>query len=225
MYELENGISIDITKTTDFKKLSGAAATSVPADANTYRDVPDEEKLDKSTISSVDKVSVIDEQTDLVMIDVEGYGKIIVRLYSAVAPKTVENFKKLISAGYYDGVIFHRVIKDFMIQGGDRENGDGTGGSPDKIEGEFSENGFTNRLTHKRGVISMARLSGANDSASSQFFIVHKDSAHLNGKYASFGFVVCGMDVVDKIAEVETETDDRPVNEVKINSIKFVKMN
>ena len=225
VYDFEGGISVDINKTVNFKKFGGVAATAAPADANTYREVPDEETLDKSAIASADKVSVTDEQTDLVMIDVEGYGKIIVRLYANVAPKTVENFKKLVSAGYYDGVVFHRVIKDFMIQGGDRENGDGTGGAPDKIEGEFSNNGFTNRLMHKRGVISMARLSGANDSASSQFFIVHKDSSHLDGEYASFGYVVCGMDVVDKIAAVETGTNDRPVTEVKMNSIKFVKVN
>jgi len=223
-YEASAGIIIDINRTVNFKKIGDIVSISKPDDADTYRAAPAEESLDKSAIESADSVSVADEKTDLVMIDVEGYGKIIVRLYPDVAPKTVENFKNLVSEGYYDGVVFHRVIKDFMIQGGDGQYGDGTGGSDTTIKGEFTSNGFTNNLTHKRGVISMARTNMPN-SASSQFFIVHKDSSHLDGQYASFGYVVCGMDVVDAIASVETDANDKPTTEVKMNSIKFVKVN
>lgn len=139
------------------------------------------------------------------VIDVKDYGVIKVELYPDVAPKTVENFVKLAESGFYDGLTFHRIIKDFMIQGGD-PLGNGTGGSKENIVGEFTANGFKNDLSHTRGVISMARSQDMN-SASSQFFIVHKDSPHLDGQYASFGMVTEGMDVVDKIA-----TDAKPVD-------------
>jgi len=220
----EQGMIVNVTRTINFKKFSDIAAVSSPSDADSYKTAVTEESLDKSVIESADKVTVTDEKTNLVMIDVADYGKIIVRLYPEVAPKTVENFKNLVAQKYYDGVIFHRVIEGFMIQGGDGENGDGTGGSDTTIKGEFNSNGFTNNLTHKRGVISMARTNDP-DSASSQFFIVHKDSAHLDGQYASFGYVVCGMDVVDEIAEVRTDSNDKPTTEVKMNSIRFVKVN
>ena len=127
-------------------------------------------------------------------------------LYPEVAPNTVNNFVSLVKKGFYDGIIFHRVIKGFMIQGGD-PLGDGTGGSDTKIKGEFSDNGVSNKLTHKRGAISMAR-SSSNNSASSQFFIVHKDSTYLDGKYACFGYVTDGMDVVDKICQNVKPVDD-----------------
>ena len=145
-------------------------------------------------------------------------------LLSDTAPKAVENFVTHAKNGYYDGLIFHRVIKDFMIQGGD-PLGNGTGGSDETIKGEFSSNGVENNISHKRGVISMARSSDP-DSASSQFFIMHQDSTYLDGEYAAFGKVTKGMKVVDKICEDATPTDgngtiekaDQPV----IESIRMV---
>lgn len=134
-----------------------------------------------------------------VEIDVRDYGTIKAELYGDIAPITVENFLKLARAGFYDGLTFHRIISGFMIQGGD-PRGDGTGGSPDKIKGEFAANGITNTLKHTRGVLSMAR-SSAYDSASSQFFIMHKDSSSLDGQYAAFGMVTSGIEVVDAICE------------------------
>ena len=136
----------------------------------------------------------------LAEISVSGYGKITVLLDGVTAPKTVRNFVSLAEDGFYDGLTFHRIIPNFMIQGGD-PNGDGTGGSEDTIVGEFSENGYTNNISHVRGVISMAR-SEDMDSASSQFFICNADArASLDGKYAAFGYVIEGMDVVDKITD------------------------
>ena len=134
-----------------------------------------------------------------VEIKVKDFGKIVVLLDATTAPITVENFLSLVNEGFYDGLVFHRVIKDFMIQGGD-PLGNGTGGSAKTIKGEFSKNGYYNDIKHKRGVISMAR-SESYDSASSQFFICNADSSSLDGSYAAFGYVVKGMDVVDKITK------------------------
>ncbi|MCR5793109.1 MAG: peptidylprolyl isomerase [Lachnospiraceae bacterium] len=131
-----------------------------------------------------------------------------VELYPEVAPNTVNNFISLVNKGYYNGLIFHRVIKGFMIQGG-CPDGNGMGGPGYSIKGEFASNGFANDLKHTAGVISMAR-SQMPDSAGSQFFIMHKDAPHLDGAYAAFGKVTEGMDVVDKIAEVHTDYADRP---------------
>lgn len=181
---------------------------------------PTMDQIDFSTISDLSGVAESETPTDYVKIEVKDYGTIVVRLFPDVAPKTVENFKKLVSQKFYDGIIFHRVIENFMIQGGDPD-GDGMGGSPDTIKGEFNSNGFTNNLLHKRGVISMARTSDKN-SASSQFFIMHKDYPSLNGQYASFGYVVYGMETVDKIAEVLTDSNDKPVFTVKMTSVRFV---
>mgnify|MGYP002539368006 CR=1 FL=1 len=142
----------------------------------------------------------------IVTITMENGDVMKAELYPDIAPNTVNNFISLIKKGFYDGIIFHRVIKGFMIQGGD-PLGDGTGGSDTKIKGEFSDNGVSNKLTHKRGAISMAR-SSSNNSASSQFFIVHKDSRYLDGKYACFGYVTDGMDVVDKICQNVKPVDD-----------------
>lgn len=133
-------------------------------------------------------------------IDIKGYGKITVQLDQSAAPKTVGNFISLAQSGFYDGLTFHRIIEGFMMQGGDPE-GNGTGGAENTVVGEFSANGHDNPISHKRGVISMAR-SNDPDSASSQFFIVHQDSEDsLDGKYAAFGHVISGMEVVDKICE------------------------
>lgn len=130
-------------------------------------------------------------------------------LYPEIAPNTVNNFISLINRGFYDGVIFHRVIKGFMIQGGDPE-GTGMGGPGYSIAGEFSQNGFKNDLKHEPGVLSMAR-SMMPDSAGSQFFIMHKNSPHLDGAYAAFGKVTEGLDIVNKIAECHTDYSDRPM--------------
>ncbi|MBP3436983.1 MAG: peptidylprolyl isomerase [Clostridia bacterium] len=172
--------------------------------------------------------------TDLVCIFVKDYGPMVIELYPDVAPITVANFKKLVSDGFYDGLTFHRIIKSFMIQGGDPE-GLGIGGSKDTIYGEFSSNGFNNTLSHERGVISMARNDSPN-SASSQFFICHATVQDLDGNYAAFGKLIEGYDVLDAIATTKTTTEyfkiegypykvpfpDRPVNKVVISKIVFL---
>ena len=159
-----------------------------------------------------------------VEIEVENYGTISLELDADVAPITVTNFIKLVNEGFYDGLTFHRIISGFMIQGGDPE-GTGTGGSSEKIKGEFSANGCKNDISHVRGVISMARATSYN-SASSQFFIVHKDSTFLDGSYAAFGHVTSGMEVVDKIAEDTKVEDDngtvKKENQPKITKIKVI---
>lgn len=140
-----------------------------------------------------------------IVIDIKNYGKIEAELDADQAPITVTNFVKLAESGFYDGLTFHRIIDGFMMQGGD-PNGDGTGGSKDTIKGEFSSNGVDNNISHVRGTLSMAR-SNANNSASSQFFIVHEDYPSLDGKYAGFGHVTSGMDIVDKICETAKPID------------------
>ena len=156
-------------------------------------------------------------ETIMVQIEMENGGIIKLELYPEAAPITVENFLSLVKEGFYDGLIFHRVIAGFMIQGGDPE-GTGMGGAPNKIKGEFSANGVPNPIRHERGVISMAR-SRANDSASSQFFICHANAPHLNGQYAAFGRVIEGIEVVDEIANVKTNFNDRPLRDVVIKKI------
>ncbi|MBR1740220.1 MAG: peptidylprolyl isomerase [Ruminococcus sp.] len=145
----------------------------------------------------------------MVKIELENGKTILIELYPDKAPITVANFEKLVKEGFYDGLGFHRVIKGFMIQGGD-PLGNGTGGSKEKIKGEFSSNGVPNDIKHVRGVISMARSSNP-DSASSQFFIMHEDAPHLDGQYAAFGRVVEGMDAVDGIAECQVDFRDKPI--------------
>ena len=153
----------------------------------------------------------------MVNIEMANGKNIKIELYPDVAPITVANFEKLVKEGFYDGLIFHRVISGFMIQGGD-PTGTGMGGAKEKIKGEFLANGVRNDLKHTRGVVSMARSAMPN-SASSQFFIMHQDAPHLDGQYAAFGKVVEGLDVVDKIASVRTGWQDKPVEEQKIQSM------
>lgn len=153
----------------------------------------------------------------MVTIEMENGKKIKLELYPDVAPITVANFEKLVGEHFYDGIIFHRVIKGFMIQGGD-PTGTGMGGSAEKIKGEFLANGVVNNLKHTRGVISMARTAAPN-SASSQFFIMHQDAPHLDGQYAAFGKVIEGIEVVDEIASVRVDWNDKPVDEQKIKTI------
>ena len=145
----------------------------------------------------------------IVTIEMENGGVIKAELYPDVAPQSVRNFVSLINKGFYDGLIFHRVISGFMIQGGDPQ-GTGMGGPGYHIYGEFRQNGFDNRLKHTRGVLSMARAMAPN-SAGSQFFLMHEDAPHLDGGYAAFGKVIEGMDVVDAIAAARTGVNDRPL--------------
>lgn len=147
-------------------------------------------------------------QNPIVTIEMEDGGIMKAELYPEVAPNTVNNFISLIQKGYYDGLIFHRVIPGFMIQGGDPQ-GTGTGGPGYSIRGEFTSNRFLNELKHTRGVLSMARTMDPN-SAGSQFFIMHEDAPHLDGQYAAFGKVIEGMEAVDKIAATRTNYNDKP---------------
>ena len=155
-----------------------------------------------------------------IKITMENGGEIEAELYKDIAPITVENFINLVNEHFYDGLIFHRVIKGFMIQGGD-PTGTGMSGSGKNIKGEFKDNGVENNLKHVRGVLSMARAYDPN-SASSQFFIVHQDSTFLDGQYAAFGKVTKGMEVVDEIANVKTGLRDRPLTEQKIKTIEII---
>ncbi|MDD6258918.1 MAG: peptidylprolyl isomerase [Erysipelotrichaceae bacterium] len=153
----------------------------------------------------------------MVIIEMDNGGLIKIELDEQAAPITVANFKKLVKEGFYDGLTFHRIIPGFMIQGGD-PNGNGTGGSKENIKGEFAANGVNNPIRHKRGVISMARAMDP-DSASSQFFIMHADAPHLDGQYAAFGHVTEGMDVVDEIANVPTDWNDKPTRPVVMKKV------
>lgn len=156
-------------------------------------------------------------QNPVVTFEMNNGDMIKAELYPEIAPNTVNNFISLIQKNFYDGLIFHRVIKGFMIQGGDPE-GTGMGGPGYGIKGEFAENGFENNLKHSAGVLSMAR-SMMPDSAGSQFFIMHKDAPHLDGAYAAFGKVIEGMDNVNKIAETNTDYSDRPLEDQVIKKV------
>lgn len=146
--------------------------------------------------------------------------EMVAELYEDIAPKTVANFVKLVKEGFYDGLIFHRVIPGFMIQGG-CPDGTGMGGPGYQIEGEFTSNGFKNDLRHTKGILSMARAMDPN-SAGSQFFIMAQDSPHLDGQYASFGKVIEGLDVVDEIVAVKRNHNDRPFEDQKIQKIELI---
>lgn len=153
----------------------------------------------------------------IVTIEMENGNKIKIELYPHIAPNTVSNFISLINHNFYDGVIFHRVIPGFMIQGGDPD-GNGMGGPGYAIKGEFSSNGFQNNLKHERGVISMAR-TGFPDSAGSQFFIMAEDSPHLDGDYAAFGRVTEGIEEVDRIVSVKRDYSDKPLEDQRIKTL------
>ncbi|MDF2888609.1 MAG: Peptidylprolyl isomerase [Lacrimispora sp.] len=153
----------------------------------------------------------------IITITMENGNVIKAELYPEIAPNTVNNFISLVKKGYYDGLVFHRVINGFMIQGGCPQ-GTGTGGPGYSVKGEFSQNGVSNTLKHSEGVLSMAR-SMSPDSAGSQFFIMHKAAPHLDGAYAAFGKVIEGMDIVNQIADVKTDYNDRPMAEQKIQSM------
>ena len=155
-----------------------------------------------------------------VKINVKDYGTMVAELYPEIAPTSVNNFLSLASEGFYNGLIFHRVIKGFMIQGG-CPNGSGMGGPGYGIKGEFLKNGVQNNLKHDEGVLSMARSQSPN-SGGSQIFIMHKNSPHLDGSYAGFGKVIEGLEIVDQIANVKTAYGDKPLTDVVIESIEVV---
>lgn len=190
---------------------SGEPQNSVPQSSSIANQVPEEELYENAVKAEI---------------TMENGGTIVLELYPNLAPITVDNFVKLANEGFYDGLTFHRIVKGFMIQGGD-PNGDGTGGPGHTIKGEFASNGWNNPLSHTRGVISMARSNG-NDTAGSQFFIVDGDASFLDGQYAAFGKVTDGLDVVDEIAATPVEqraTDDQPqtpLEPVVIASIKII---
>ncbi len=156
-------------------------------------------------------------QNPIITFEMENGDIMKAELYPQVAPNTVNNFISLVNKGFYDGLIFHRVINGFMIQGGDPE-GPGMGGPGYGIKGEFAQNGFANDLKHSAGVLSMARSMMPN-SAGSQFFIMHKDAPHLDGAYAAFGKIIEGMNVVNKIAEVATDYSDRPMEDQRMKTV------
>lgn len=156
----------------------------------------------------------------MIILHIKDYGDIQLELDHQSAPITCQNFEELVKKGFYDGLTFHRIIKGFMIQGGDPE-GTGCGGSGKEILGEFKANGVNNTISHKRGVISMARSQWFN-SASSQFFICDANDEFLDGQYAAFGHIVQGMEVVDKIASTKTDRNDRPLQKVVIEKAEFV---
>ena len=180
-----------------------------------------EEEVTTATTAAATSADAVDPSTVEKMnatITVRDMGDIRLELYPSKAPQTVANFAELARKDFYNGLIFHRVIEGFMIQGGD-PTGTGTGGPGYAIKGEFAENGFENDIAHERGVISMARKSKPMDSAGSQFFIMHQDAAHLDGLYAAFGKVTSGMDIVDKIAMTETNSSDKPLEDIVIEKI------
>ena len=211
------GISVLLTKLIDKNDATLPAVSTDPSNAPIQYHLADTNTYTASkTATNYVKLNVSYTADD----GQRHNGDIIIKLDSQNAPLTVANFQKLVGEGFYDGLTFHRVIEDFMIQGGDPK-GDGTGGSDEEIKGEFATNGVNNTLSHERGVISMARSDDYN-SASSQFFIVHKTSPHLDGLYAAFGRVVFGMESVDGIATVATNSKDKPLKEAKIVSAVFV---
>ena len=162
--------------------------------------------------------TIVDKTYPIATITMKDGGVITLELYPEVAPESVKNFISLANSGFYDGLIFHRVIMGFMIQGGDPQ-GKGTGGPGYSIKGEFAANGVENNISHVRGVLSMARAT-PYDSAGSQFFIVQGDSTHLDGQYAAFGRVISGMDVVDKIAKTTTDSHDKPYKDQVMETVR-----
>ena len=159
----------------------------------------------------------METKNPIVTIEMENGDKMVAELYPHIAPNTVNNFISLVKSGYYDGIIFHRVIAGFMIQGG-CPNGNGMGGPGYSIAGEFTNNGFTNNLKHEKGFLSMARTMQPN-RAGSQFFIMHQRAPHLDGEYAAFGRVIEGLDVVDKIASVRVNRMDKPLEDQKMAKV------
>ena len=185
--------------------------------ACTKKTVATAEKTTEQKTENREETSV-DKNHPVATITMKDGGRIELELYPETAPESVKNFISLANSGFYDGLIFHRVIMGFMIQGGD-PLGKGTGGPGYSIKGEFAANGVSNDIRHVRGVISMARAA-SYDSAGSQFFIMHQDAAYLDGQYAAFGRVISGMDVVDKIAKTTTDSRDKPYKDQVMESVR-----
>ena len=186
------------------------------------------EKTPENTAAPEASADITQKEENKIMVEItmKDGGKMQLELYPDVAPATVENFVKLVNDGFYDGLTFHRIIKGFMIQGGDPE-GTGMGGSKDTIKGEFKQNGVQNDLKHTRGVISMARSQNPN-SASSQFFIMHDDAPYLDGQYAAFGKMVSGFEELDKLAETPVQDGNGTVakgDQPQIETIKSIDNN
>lgn len=167
------------------------------------------------------KYQITNKETNNVILELTDERKIILELYPDVAPITVKNFKKLVKEDFYDNIIFHRVVKDFVIQAGD---GTSSGKKAQTIKGEFESNGVKNDLKHERGVLSMARTSVDKNSASSQFFIMLEENANLDGDYAAFGRVLKGLDTVDSIGKVMVDKNDKPLKDITIKRMEFVKL-
>jgi peptidyl-prolyl cis-trans isomerase B (cyclophilin B) len=223
------GGNTDTTQSSSQTTPSTNSGVTEPADPNLNADMT----AIKAEIDSMEVADFTetDKPSDYVRITIRHYGDVVVRLRADIAPITVANFQKLVGKGFYNGLTFHRVVKGFMIQGGDPK-GDGTGGSDNTIKGEFKLNGVRNDLSHVAGVISMARLSSPLDSATSQFFICNADASRsLDGSYAAFGYVVAGLDVVLTVSEVEVKANATgnensvPVTPVVIEKICFVTKN
>ena len=224
---------VDKNTTTDGKETKPSTQTTAPSASTTD---PGKLNADMTAIKAeIDSMEVVDftettETTEYVKLTIKHYGDVVIRLRSDIAPITVANFQSLVAKGFYNGLTFHRIMQGFMIQGGDPK-GDGTGGSDSTIKGEFKINGIQNDLSHVAGVISMARKSMPYDSATSQFFICNGDaSASLDGKYAGFGYVVAGLDVILTVSEVEVKAsasgeNSVPVEPVVIEKICFVTKN
>lgn len=166
------------------------------------------------------KYQETNKKTNIVLLELEDERKILMELYPDIAPISVKNFQKLVESDFYNDIIFHRVVRGFVIQAGD---GTSLGRSATTIKGEFKSNGVENSLSHERGVLSMARTS-VKDSASSQFFIMLEDNKNLDGEYAAFGRVIAGMDVVDAIGSVVVDSNDKPIKDIKIKRAEFVKV-
>lgn len=235
IYYYYDVVLVEDNMTVTVKNVGNVSKIEAPSNPESFSVRVKAEDIDLSTVTGLDLFEASSEVTDYVLLDmkiegsvkisdtetVDNYtGKILIRLFPDVAPLSVSNFKSLVGHSFYNGLSIHRIVPDFVIQGGDPK-GDGTGGSETEIFGEFTSNGFTNNLSHKRGVVSMARADDP-DSASSQFFICHKDAFSLDGKYAAFGYVVYGMDTVDIIAGVETDESDKPKTKVIIEKASFV---
>lgn len=210
------------SKTAASKAAGGTAVESAapPSVSGTSASAAAETAPEEAGSGPADGYIESGEPSDFVDIRMDSGAHIVIELLPDTAPATVANFQKLVGAGFYDGLVFHRVIDGFMIQGGDPE-GTGLGGAPDRISGEFASNGFDNTLSHRRGVVSMARSQDPN-SASSQFFICQADSTFLDGDYAAFGRVLSGMDEVDRIARLKTDAADRPQAVPVMKSVRMV---
>nr|WP_302600159.1 peptidylprolyl isomerase [uncultured Cellulosilyticum sp.] len=202
--------------------LAGCGSSQSPqSSSNTNGNTTNNESMDNanSNINTEEQQVVALQENPIVTMKIKDYGDITLELYPEMAPNTVNNFVTLANDGFYDGLIFHRVISGFMIQGGDPQ-GTGIGGPDYSIPGEFAANGFTqNTLSHTKGILSMARTNNP-DSAGSQFFIMSADGTYLDGQYAAFGKVTDGLDIVEEIQDVPTNSSDKPLEDIVIESIR-----